>query len=87
MNSTNLTPLEILQMRKKRLKSKSDTLVAEVKKNAGYLSDNIIPLAGSSAVSAIAGGLSDLLPFFLKGRKGLIAGLLLRQIQKVLFRK
>jgi hypothetical protein len=87
MNPTNLTPLKVLQNRKKRLKVKSDALMDALKEDSGYLLKNIIPLVGGSAMTTVTKGLLDVLPFFLKGKKSLIAGLLLRIIKKKIFRE
>lgn len=87
MSSTNLTPLEILQIRKKRLKAESGELAGSLKENADYLFRNIVPLVGGNAVSTVTKGLLDVLPFFFKGKRSLIAGLLLQLIKKKLFRE
>jgi hypothetical protein len=53
MSSTKLSPLEVLQKRKLRLKIKSDTLVETLEDNFDYLQQNFMSLLGDSAVSAV----------------------------------
>jgi hypothetical protein len=69
-----------LENGKKQLQVKSGELTDALDDNFEYLQKNFVPLASNCALDAVMGGLSDILPFFLKGKKGLIAGLLLKMI-------
>jgi hypothetical protein len=83
MNSTDLTPLKILQHRKIRLQVKSDALMEALKENSDYMLGNIVPLVGGSVMNTVTRNVWNILPFFLKGKKGVIAGVLLRLIKKM----
>ena len=53
MSAKKLTPLEILQRRKKRLQIKSDELTGSLEGNLEYLQQHLGTLVGASAMDAV----------------------------------
>ena len=90
MGSTKLTPLDVLQRQKQRLQMKSDDLTGSLEENYEYLQQNFFPLLGESAVSAVKSKLSpvilDVVPFFMKGKMGWFAGLLIKLLKNTVFK-
>ena len=90
MGLKKLTPLEILQRKKCRLQMKTDDLIGSLEGNYEYLQQNFFPLLSESAASAVMSKLSpailDIVPFFMKGKMGRFAGLLIKLLRNTLFK-
>lgn len=98
MNNKKKTPKEILKREKELLEKKSDILVDSISNTLEYTHNNLGVIVRQTALEAVSpalpsfaqrifgGGLAgiaaDLLPFFLKGKKGVIAAFILKKLKR-----
>ncbi|KAA6351909.1 hypothetical protein EZS27_000706 [termite gut metagenome] len=89
MKSKQLTSLESLQCRKLQLQKKSDVLTNKLDVNFTFLQENWASLLKESVFSVVVSRFPvfDIIPYFVKGTKGILLRFLLIQLKKIFLRR